>query len=122
MYAHTELNAGIIAAKKQRVQHVCVCVRDSVRVSVSVCVLLLSLYFRYTNTAYQLSQKRARSKLRYTQTHTHIRNAHLPPTLPFSNERKKVHAHPFRALKFKKRKSKQMAKLAHKQTRPPACV
>lgn len=86
-----------------------------------VCVLLLSLYFRYTNTAYQLSQKRARSKLRYTNTHTQP-----PYTLythtPVLNERKKVHAHPFRALNFKKRKSKQMAKLTHKQTGPPACV
>lgn len=119
---HTALNAGIMAAKN----NVCnMCVYASMRASMRECVrvLLLSPYFRYTNMAYQLSQKRARSKLRYTNTLAHTEATYTLYThTPVSNERKKVRAHPFRALNFKKRKSKQMAKLAHKQTGPPACV
>lgn len=119
---HTALNAGIMAAKN----NVCnMCVYASMRASMRECVhvLLLSPYFRYTNMAYQLSQKRARSKLRYTNTLTHTEATYTLYThTPVLNERKKVRAHPFRALNFKKRKSKQMAKLAHKQTGPPACV
>lgn len=93
------------------------------RVCAIVCVCCYCRLILDTQTRLINYHKSARGVNCDTQIHSHTEATYTLYThTPVLNERKKVRAHPFRALNFKKRKSKQMAKLAHKQTGPPACV